>query len=87
MYTSAVYGWFLASDNVLLSYLRKGYDNTVFQSQEAALALANATQERLELENKLMVLEAKKEQMDTLLRELQSLKEAQLRKGIMPTLF
>jgi len=45
------------------------------------LALANATQERLELENKLMVLEAKKEQMDTLLRELQSLKEAQLRKG------
>lgn len=29
-----------------------------------------------------MVLEAKKEQMDTLLRELQSLKEAQLRKGI-----
>ncbi|CAH3046463.1 unnamed protein product [Pocillopora meandrina] len=47
---------------------------------EAALALANATQERLELENKLMVLEAKKEQMDTLLKELQSLKEAQLRK-------
>lgn len=46
------------------------------------MALANATQERLELENKLMVLEAKKEQMDTLLRELQSLKEAQLRKGI-----
>lgn len=45
------------------------------------MALANATQERLELENKLMVLEAKKEQMDTLLRELQSLKEAQLRKG------
>jgi len=34
-----------------------------------------------------MVLEAKKEQMDTLLRELQSLKEAQLRKGIMHTLF
>jgi len=34
-----------------------------------------------------MVLEAKKEQMDTLLRELQSLKEAQLRKGITPTLF
>lgn len=28
-----------------------------------------------------MVLEAKKEQMDTLLKELQSLKEAQLRKG------
>lgn len=48
---------------------------------KAALALANATQERLELENKLMVLEAKKEQMDTLLKELQSLKEAQLRKG------
>lgn len=45
------------------------------------MALANATQERLELENKLMVLEAKKEQMDTLLIELQSLKEAQLRKG------
>lgn len=45
------------------------------------MALANATQERLELENKLMVLEAKKEQMDTLLRELQLLKEAQLRKG------
>ena len=28
-----------------------------------------------------MVLEAKKEQMDTLLQELQSLREAQLRKG------
>lgn len=51
------------------------------------MALANATQERLELENKLMLLEAKKEQMDTLLKELQSLKEAQLRKGTMPTLF
>ncbi|KAK2563645.1 Pericentriolar material 1 protein [Acropora cervicornis] len=43
-------------------------------------ALANATQERLELENKLMVLEAKKEQMDTLLKELRSLREAQLKK-------
>ncbi|XP_020606434.1 pericentriolar material 1 protein-like [Orbicella faveolata] len=52
----------------------------VADNEQAALALANATQERLELENKLMVLEAKKEQMDTLLRELQSLKEAQLRK-------
>ena len=29
-----------------------------------------------------MVLEAKKEQMDTLLKELQSLREAQLKKGI-----
>ena len=28
-----------------------------------------------------MVLEAKKEQMDTLLKELQSLREAQLKKG------
>ncbi|XP_078372053.1 pericentriolar material 1 protein-like isoform X2 [Oculina patagonica] len=52
----------------------------VADNEEAALALANATQERLELENKLMLLEAKKEQMDTLLKELQSLKEAQLRK-------
>lgn len=43
-------------------------------------ALANATQERLELENKLMVLEAKKEQMDTLLKELRSLRESQLKK-------
>ena len=30
-----------------------------------------------------MVLEAKKEQMDTLLKELQSLKEGQLKKGTM----
>ena len=29
-----------------------------------------------------MVLEAKKEQMDTLLKELQSLREAQLKKGV-----
>ena len=29
-----------------------------------------------------MVLEAKKEQMDTLLKELRSLREAQLKKGI-----
>ncbi|XP_032242223.2 pericentriolar material 1 protein isoform X2 [Nematostella vectensis] len=49
-------------------------------NEEAALALADATQERLELENKLMALQAKKEQMDSLLRELQQLREAQLRK-------
>ncbi|XP_068701936.1 pericentriolar material 1 protein-like isoform X2 [Montipora foliosa] len=54
--------------------------SAIADNEEAALALANATQERLELENKLMVLEAKKEQMDTLLKELQSLREAQLKK-------
>jgi hypothetical protein len=44
--------------------------------------MADAAQERLELENKLMALQAKKEQMDSLLGELQQLREAQLRKGI-----
>lgn len=59
---------------------RPEISSAVTVNEEATLALVNATQERLELENKLMVLEAKKEQMDTLLKELQSLKEAQLKK-------
>lgn len=45
------------------------------------MAIADAAQERLELENKLMALQAKKEQMDSLLSELQQLREAQLKKG------
>ena len=52
--------------------------------QEAALALADATQERLQLENKLMALQAKKEQMDNLLAELHALRETQLTKGSFP---
>ena len=44
--------------------------------------MADAAQERLELESKLMDLQAKKEQMDTLVEQLRSLREIQLGKGI-----
>lgn len=45
--------------------------------------MADAAQERLELESKLMDLQAKKEQMDTLVEQLRSLREIQLGKGIL----
>lgn len=51
----------------------------IFQAQ--ALAAADAAQERLELESKLMDLQAKKEQMDALVEQLQHLREMQLGKG------
>lgn len=47
-----------------------------------ALAMADAAQERLELESKLMDLQAKKEQMDTLVEQLHQLRAMQLGKGI-----
>ncbi|KAK3744882.1 hypothetical protein QZH41_013767, partial [Actinostola sp. cb2023] len=43
-------------------------------NEEAALAIADAAQERLELENKLMALQAKKEQMDSLLKSIEARK-------------
>ena len=62
---------------------KKQTSSFCFITQEAALALADATQERLELENKLMALQAKKEQMDALLGQLQALRAAQLNKGML----
>ncbi|CAB4002442.1 pericentriolar material 1 -like isoform X1, partial [Paramuricea clavata] len=49
-------------------------------NEAQALATADAAQERLELESKLMDLQAKKEQMDALVEQLQQLREMQLGK-------
>ena len=46
-----------------------------------ALAAADAAQERLELESKMMDLQAKKEEMNVLVAHLQQLRELQLAKG------
>ncbi|XP_028402891.1 pericentriolar material 1 protein-like [Dendronephthya gigantea] len=51
-------------------------------NEAQALATADAAQERLELESKLMDLQAKKEQMDALVQQLHQLREMQLGKEI-----
>ena len=48
----------------------------VFFSKEAALFDADMVQRKLELENKLMNLQAKKQKMDTLLATLKSSRDA-----------
>lgn len=45
------------------------------------MAAADAAQERLELESKMMDLQAKKEEMNVLVAHLQQLRELQLAKG------
>ena len=53
---------------------------THFKAQ--ALAMADAAQERLELESRLMDLQEKKREMDSLVEQLQQLREMQLGKGM-----